>query len=76
MRLGLPEEEAELGGAMEASPVGHREDEDAHVALQRGQILRYKHMNKPSAHSRSAVDRRGPVTAGEASDVREPRTDF
>lgn len=48
MRLGLPEEEAELGGPMEASPVGHREDEDAHVALQRGQVLRYKHMNKTS----------------------------
>lgn len=46
MRLGLPEEEAELGGPMEASSVGHREDEDAHVALQRGQVLRYKHVNK------------------------------
>lgn len=40
--LGLPEEEAELGGAMEAPSVGHREDEDAHVALQRGQVLRCK----------------------------------
>lgn len=31
--LGLPEEEAELGGAVEASPVRHGEDQDAHVAL-------------------------------------------
>lgn len=38
--LGLPEEEAELGGAVEASPVSHREDEDAHVTLQSGQVLR------------------------------------
>lgn len=46
--LGLPEEEAELGGPMEASSVSHREDEDAHVTVQRGQVLRYKHMNETS----------------------------
>lgn len=39
VRLGLPEEEAELGGPVEAPPVSHREDEDAHVTLQRGQVL-------------------------------------
>lgn len=46
--LGLPEEEAELGGPMEASSVSHGEDENAHVTLQRGQVLRSKHMNKRS----------------------------
>lgn len=40
LRLGLPEEEAELGGAVETSPVSHREDKDAHIALQSGQVLR------------------------------------
>lgn len=39
LRLGLPEEEAELRRAVEASPVGHGEDQDAHVALQSGQVL-------------------------------------
>lgn len=39
LRLGLPEQEAELRGAVEASPVGHGEDQDAHVALQSGQVL-------------------------------------
>lgn len=39
VRLGLPEEEAELGSPVEAPPVSHREDEDAHVTLQRGQVL-------------------------------------
>lgn len=39
LRLGLPEQEAELRGAVEASPVGHGEDQDAHVALQGGQVL-------------------------------------
>lgn len=49
VRLGLPEEEAELGGAVEAPSVSYREDEDAHVALQRRQVLRRKHMNKTSS---------------------------
>lgn len=39
LRLGLPEEEAELRGAVEAAAVGHGEDQDAHVALQSGQVL-------------------------------------
>lgn len=37
--LGLPEEEAELGGAVETSPVSHREHQDTHVTLQSGQVL-------------------------------------
>lgn len=48
--LGLPEEEAELGGAVETSPVSHWEDQDTHIALQSGQVLgmqahTYAHMN-------------------------------
>lgn len=37
--LGLPEEEAELGGAVETSPVSHWEDQDTHITLQSGQVL-------------------------------------
>lgn len=36
LRLGLPEEEAELRCAVEAASVGHGEDQDAYVALQSG----------------------------------------
>lgn len=47
--LGLPEEEAELRSAVETSPVGHREDQDAHVALQCGQVLDVQNTNTQSA---------------------------
>lgn len=39
VRLGLPEEKAELRGAMETSPVSHGEDQDAHIAAQSAQVL-------------------------------------
>lgn len=37
--LGLPEEEAELRSTVETPPVRHREDQDAHITLQSGQVL-------------------------------------
>lgn len=51
--LGLSEEEAELRSAVETSPVGHREDQDAHVALQCGQVLDVQN-TKNHKHSVSA----------------------
>lgn len=71
MWLRLPEEEAELGGAVETSPVSHREDEDAHVALQSGQVLGIQthththiHMNKTSRlRGRLDPNMADPVTA-------------
>lgn len=61
LRLGLPEQEAELRSAVEASPVGHREDQDAHVALQCGQVLdvQNKRSEVRSQRRASGIKQRG-----------------
>lgn len=70
LRLGLPEEEAELGSAMEASPVSHREDEDAHVALQRGEVLTDTNtLIKHHVSSRLVANGRDQVTPQEVWNV-------
>lgn len=39
LRLRLPQEESQLGGAVETAPVGHWKHQDAHLAQQRRQVL-------------------------------------
>jgi len=39
LRLRLPEEQPQLGGPVEAPPVGHREHQHADLAAQRRQVL-------------------------------------
>lgn len=39
MRQRLPQQQAELGDPVEATPVRQREHQDAHLALQDGQLL-------------------------------------
>ena len=48
VRLCLPQEQADLRGAVEAAAVRQREHQDAHLALQRRQVLsiKYTQINK------------------------------
>lgn len=61
LRLGLPEQEAELRSAVEASPVGHREDQDAHVALQCGQVLDVQNTNTQVSAKHSPLIKQQPA---------------
>lgn len=53
VRQRLPEEQAELRGAVEAAAVRQREHQDAHLALQRRQVLSITHSERETYINRT-----------------------
>ncbi|TNN74470.1 hypothetical protein EYF80_015250 [Liparis tanakae] len=79
VRLGLPEEEAELGDAVETPPVSHREHQDTHVTVESGEVLvdTKGHINKTTPRwSRVALRSGDGETGVRRQVIRDPFHDI